>query len=391
MELRVRLRQRRMFELVSVGVFLLAVGAPLFGLFFCTPGRLDENRERYAFPPLAPKKYVLQDFPKHFEMYLGDAIGFRDVLLGWHRRFVFGALSQPVTAKVWIGKDGWLFVNQTDPFLGNPKKPSAGERVEQWAEAYAEREAWLKARGIDYIVVVAPDKAAVYPEFLRGYPSRHPPLEMGTSLAGQLNARGVKCLNLLPTLLAEKERNPNPVYFKTDSHWTHDGSRAAYRAVAEVIRARFPDFVPKLDSEYHSVEAPAWCDLRKLAGLVEAEERGTARFLEPRTPFQLQDTPDYFAKSPASDHLNLLPSTVTETPTATGPRLLFLGDSFGHHLLPFLQSDFRRAAVLNSYGLPPEAVRIERPKLVIQLLVARQLYSVIPYNSPEIKSEVRGR
>ena len=118
------------------------------------------------------ERYVLQDFPRHFELYLGDHIGYRDVLLAWHRRVVYGVLDEPVTAKVWIGKDGWLFLYQTDPFLGIPKAPSVASRIDRWTDIFEERHAYLKARGIEYIVVVAPDKADVYPEYLRGYPLR---------------------------------------------------------------------------------------------------------------------------------------------------------------------------------------------------------------------------
>ena len=60
--------------------------------------------------------------------------------------------------------------------------------------------------------------------------------------------------------------------------------------------------------------------------------------------------------------------------------------SFGEHLHGFLRSDFRRVSNIGTYGLPLEAVRIEKPQLVIQLLVARQLYYLTPYNRPEVKA-----
>ena len=378
-------RGGRAFDLAHLGVFLVALGVPLFGWCFLTPGRLDENRERHAFPTVTDNRSALQDFPPRFEMYLGDHLGGRETLLAWHRRLVFGVMDEPVMANVWVGNDGWLFVKQSDPFRGNPKKPSVAERIDHWTEALSERQAWLKAQGIEYLVVVAPDKASVYPEHLRGYPARHPPLEPGPALARGLEARGVTCVNLLPALLAEKDRTPHALYFKTDSHWTPDGARAGYKAVAKIVAERFPAFRMQPDSAYSLDRVLGTGDLRKLAGTAENEPPESARGYKPLTPFQEHPTPAYIIDLPKAEHLDLRASKLSSATTSGGPTLLFLRDSFGEQFLPFLQSDFPSALVISSYGMPAEVVRLEKPRLVIQLLVARQLYTLTPHNPAALK------
>ncbi len=381
-----RSRTRKMIDGTTVAVFLIAVTVPLYGFFFDTPGPLEENRERYRPPVISSNRFNHAEFTRHFEMYLGDHIGYRDVLLNWHRRIVFGVLDEPVTSQAWIGKDGWLFINQSDPFRTSQKMPSIDARADAWVDAFAERDAWFRAQGIEYIVLLAPDKAAVYPEQLRGYPVRHPPPEMATPVTEKLNARGVKCVNLLTPIRAEKARHPDVLYYyKTDSHWTPDGGRASYGAVADAVRERFPEFRDHPESDYTFGRNPAG-DMRRFAGIRDDVPIEFARQYVPKTGIDYGTREDYFSPAQKPEQLDKNPPLFSVCPTATGPTMLFLHDSFGAFLWPFIASDFRHASSIGTYGVPVEAVRIEKPKLVIQLMVARQLYGLTPKNPPEMKA-----
>ncbi len=384
-----RSRGRRTVDLLCVGVFALAVGLPVYGLLFKKPPRLEENRERYAFPPISTERRVIEKFPADFELYLGDRIGYRDVLLSWHRRLIFGVLDEPVTAKVWIGKDGWLFLYVKDPFEGIPQTPSVAARIAMWADAFEARHAYLKARGIEYIVVVAPDKADIYPEYLRGYPSRHPTPETGTPLAKLLAERGVPCANLLPGMLAEKRRDPRQLYFKTDSHWTPAGAHVGYKALSQAVTERFPEFRMTPDSAYTPSRLACGGDLRRLAGTPDDEPMETTPCHVPLTGVTYRDAPDYFSETQRAEHLNGRKDWVSAQPSASGPNTLFLHDSFGDYLKPYLRSDFTGVCEASTYGLPLEALRVEQPKLVIQLLVARQVYCLLPTNPPGVGKGTR--
>ena len=386
MEPEKRSRTRRLMDGVTVAVFGLAVGVPLYGFLFDTPREFDENRERYRPPRLTAERFIHAEFTKHFEMYLGDHIGYRDALLKQHRQIVYGVFDDAVSGKAWIGRDGWIYMNQSDPFLMSRKVPGVEARVDAWVDAIAERDAWFRARGIAYIVLIAPDKAAVYPEYLRGYPVRHPPPELGTSAAAELNARGVRCVNLLPAIVAEKSRHPEIRYnFKTDSHWTPDGARAGYAAVAEAVRERFAEFRERPDSDYTFGEVSGG-DLRRFAGIREEVPRESTREYVPKSKIDYGTREDYFSAAQKAERLSVAPSLFSVCPSATGPDVLFLNDSFGAFLWPFIAADFKRASNIATYGMPMDAIRIEKPKLVIQLMVARNLYGLSPKNPPEMQT-----
>ena len=389
MESKPRSRGRRVVDNFTVGLFAFVIGMPAYGLLFKKPHRLEENRERHPFPPVAADGETIEKFPARFELYLGDHIGYRDTLLSWHRGVMYDLLDESVTAKVWIGKDGWLFLYQTDPFQGVRHAPSVAARVDHWTRIFAERHAYLKARGIEYIVVIAPDKADVYPEHLRGYPLRHPSPECATPLAKNLEARGVPCLNLLPDVLAEKSRNPLPMYFKTDTHWTPAAAHAGYKQLAQAVTGRFPEFRMHPDTAYAPSRIESSGDLRRLVGVADDVPMETAEYKRPLTAVANRAGPDYFGEAQRAEHLNGVASVISTQPRASGPKILYLQDSFGDAFKPFLHSDFKRVANISTYGLPLEAVRIEQPQLVIQILVARQLYSYIPSNPPEVSKAMR--
>lgn len=364
-------RTRRTFDILSILLFVMVVAVPVYGLFFRDAPPPEENRKLYPYPIISTKRYVWQSFPKQFEMWLGDHIGYRDVLLNWHSRMIYGVFDQPVTTGAWIGRDGWLFLTQPVPKNG----PNSQERVESWAAALAERHEFLRSRNIEYLVVIAPDKSSVYPEYLRGYPQRHPTPETGTALTERLTRRGVTCVNLLPTLLAAKGTESDLVYFKTDTHWTPSGARVGYSEMARAIGERFPDYRPRPIADYRVREHRETGDLRKMAGVPDDAPREVAATFEPNLPVDQALGPDYSATG--------TPSRISTQATASGPRTILLHDSFGGSWIPFFQTDFRRALFISTYGFPPAAIVAEQPKLVVQLIVARQLYTSLPPLKPE--------
>lgn len=368
-------RIRRFADLSVILVFVVGLVAIGYGTFVREQPPLNENRDRYPAPPLAAKKHVLQDYPKWFDMYYGDHVGYRDVLLNWNHAVSYHLFDDPVTPLGWIGRDGWLFLNVADPYQGKPDKPTVGERVTRWADALAERHEYMKSRGIRYVVLLAPEKSSVYPEHLRGYVARHPPPEPAAKLAELLAARGVPCVNPLPQLLAEKERTSHPLYYKHDSHWTHDGARVAYRLLAKEISG----LTPLNDDDYDVTPTTFEGDLGRHVGLPESEwgEPGR-RFTVRNRVVMRDDSPAWVAGLPADAKPRHLPPRVYLCDAATGPSVVLFRDSFGEQLVPFLSAEFRRAAVVSSDRLEMNVIDAEQPTVVVQEIVARKLYQATP-------------
>ena len=63
---------------------------------------------------------------------------------------------------------------------------------------------------------------------------------------------------------------------------------------------------------------------------------------------------------------------------AAGPTLLVFRDSFGNQMLPFIAADFRRATVVLSDTLEPEAITAAKPAVVVHVTVGRKFYLNTP-------------
>ncbi len=375
-------RVRRVANVVTVLVFFLALGVPLFGFLFREPPPLDENRDRHPFPPVAFKRHVLQDFPQWFSMYFKDRVGYRDVLLKWHKHATYRWLDMPVSSQAWVGKDGWLYLNVADPFVRHPEKGSVNDRVDRWCEAFADRRAYLAERGIEYVVVLVPEKSAVYPEHLTGHPKRHPPPEPLARAEANLRDAGVPCVNLLPVLQSAKETES--LYFVTDSHWTPVGSRRGYEAICDAVTAKFPAFRPHPEGHYSRREHAHAGDLLRLTGDTDRAPEPYRQYLPPPGTVTVDEAPAFAARLPDPMKPKHLPPVAFGNSSATGPGVVFLRDSFGDVLLPFFGADFPRVAAVGTHHFPTALIESEQPTVVVQEIVARFLYSTAPADEPGV-------
>lgn len=368
-------RIRRLADRAVILLFVGGLAVVGFGTFAREQPPLNENRDRHPLPPLSAQKHVLQDFPRWFDLYFGDRVGYRDVLIGWRKDVSYRVFGEPTTNGGWIGRDGWLFLDVADPDRAKPNAPSVDERVRRWADALTERHAALKARGIRYVVLIPPEKSSVYPEHLPGFYARHPPPEPVAKLAGLLAERGVPCVNPLTQFLTEKRQTPYPLYYKQDSHWTYDGARAAYRLLAAAVGG----FEPLGDDGFTVTRRAFAGDLGRMVGMPESEwgEPGREWKLRERVVVR-EDDPVWAANLPPEAKPPSLPPRAYTCDAAPGPAVVLFRDSFAEQLVTYLIADCRRCAVVSSESVEWAVVDAERPAVVVQELVARKLYLQTP-------------
>jgi hypothetical protein len=377
----------RLSDVATVAVFLVALAVPLLGFLFRTPAPLaNENRPLTPPPALVPERWAMQTFPVMFESYFNDRVGFRAELLDARRSVVFDALGDSPSDLVWVGRDGWLFINNVGPFGGLPAFQRPTEpNLDAWAEALADRHAYLADRGITYVVLVARDKSLVYPEHLAATHRRHPPADPVPPVQGRLRGTGVTLIDALPALLAAK--GEAPLFFAKDSHWNDAGAIAGYRALAAELETQVQGYRGKTTAAFRPERrVHPKCDLAKVVGL--PPERWSEEFqffAEPASGLVEQPAGELIAQlEAAGGRLPHLDPHRFECPIAAGPPAVLLHDSFGVDLSRLMASDFRRFAAVGTYGLLLPVLEAERPRIVVQEFVDRMFRIVTPTNPPEV-------
>jgi alginate O-acetyltransferase complex protein AlgJ len=184
-------------------------------------------------------------------------------------------LLEKENAGAFAGVDGWLFLTAELRFLSVGRfwgddaiKLSRSPQTElaDPVPAILDFCHQLKERGIDLLVVPVPPKAVIYPDKIL------PELNIrkndtGFYLRGfydQLRAGGVEILDLGPLFLENRANKHGEVFCKTDTHWSGMGCVLAASAIAEKVRPKLTQELPRTEYATEWTDTVIDGDLREL-------------------------------------------------------------------------------------------------------------------------------
>jgi alginate O-acetyltransferase complex protein AlgJ len=384
-------RTPRLADALFTAVFfalLLAPGVGMLAGFDPAPAPF-EQRELAAAPGLPRSLADARRFAARFDSFLGDHFGFRNALIRTRNVLTVCGLDAspaPATATI-LGKQGWLFFVGDDsvPYIEGTNLMTA-EQWSAWDRSIAERSEWLAHRGIRYLVVFAPAKASIYPEYL---PDWVHPSKPGTRLdqilwtTSKEHAR--ELLDLRGSLRGAKSHAR--LYQPTDTHWNDIGAYLAYAAIMERLSGWFPSAaaIPVGRFRMAWVLEPGG----DLAYMLDIQG-----FVHELQPFLALPPPPLAHVVPSGVYATwrhwpkLQEPVVTERPGAEIGKVVVFRDSFSNALVPFLSRHFRRAVYLWLNGFDTRVIEREKPDLVIQEYAERMLSVIDPANPPALKREV---
>lgn len=360
--------------------FLALLVLPLTATNFRAPHQRSdtEYRDLNDFPAWEWNQAALDAFPKKFDDAFNDHFGFRSLFTRLHSLFKVYVLGVSPVDKVVLGKQEWLYLTESiKEYRG--VKLIKGAKAAQWGKELQAKQAWLAARGIRYLLVVAPNKEEIYPEYLPNNITRlrehHYLDEILKNLSADLRGN---VLDLREPL--HRGKSLGLVYDRTDTHWSHLGAFLATNEILLRLQNGYPELQPApLDQR---PQTPCWGDGGDLARMVGLQNK----MLEERLTFVPEPAPFptgvmRFQQEWPEDSLQY-PPTVFES--QGGPQkhtVLVTGDSFGGGLLEFLPYHFRRVVRLRPdvpyngwfQGLLPSLVEAEKPDVYLDVFCSRSL------------------
>jgi hypothetical protein len=376
----------RVFSLLQVVVFGLFLAGPLvLPLCGLPAGRLAvENR------PLAPwpEPGRLWRDPAGYGPALAaagrDAAPFRDHLIRANSRLRLAVFGESPVPGVIVGREGWLYYN-LEAALDDALNvvPLTEAQIEAMVRVQVERRDWLARRGAAYVVVFAPNKERVYPEFLPG--GLHPlrPVSRLGQLAPRLRRAGVAVLDLREDLVAAKAAHR--AYMKTDTHWNAWGAFAGAAALVDAVRRERPGAPPLEAADYAVTETDGpGGDLAEMLLLPDVwREREV--LVAKRSPALAHPAPDGAYPDPA-DHPDRARVSL-ETDRTEWPRAVFFHDSFAKAMTPFVAERFSRSVFLWSHAFSPVIVEVEHPDVVVLEVVERYVFALSLDNPADVRED----
>lgn len=315
-------------------------------------------------------------------VFYRDHFGFRNTLIrGVAVGEFHGGMGPEINNRIIVGKDGWLFYSKDEKFLADRGlDPFSDADLIGWQELLEKRRKWFIDHGYPFILVVAPDKQSIYPEFLPDRFSKPPmPSRLDQLISHLRQAHSpVQILDLRPALLEGKQHEQ--VYFKTDSHWNDQGAFIAYRVLLGAIQQALPSrkFLPQTLAEFVPVTATRSGDLAQDLDLYFEYHEQTTLLVRG----DLYTDPDRLK--------TLFAHPYTDGPNPHAPRLLMYNDSFAASLMQFLAPNFSKAYYQwnpLTRAIDPAPAIERKPDAVVNEFVERKLHEPLPVDSQEIRDE----
>jgi len=291
--------------------------------------------------------------------------------------------------------------------------PFTSEELEEWLLCIEERYYWMKELGIDYVFVLAPTKALVYPENL---PTRI--LNLKTKLARETRFEQlinylkeksvVPVVDLRIELLKAKEKVKKIpeyedllLYYKTDFHWNYLGSFLAYQAIIDEVNRAYPKYqftASQLD-DFTIHRRTDWVHINFINGLgLNPKDHRTETYLTLHpNPGSVYNQIGEFGNKGISDYSS--PKKFTkeyrgekvllrelDNDNAKTPFILMMGDSFSAKYFGYFSKHAKKTIRFRSvYTFQPEIYIEAKPDLVIQEILNLYLLEKPPKNPETIK------
>lgn len=345
---------------VVIVVFLVIIAVPSFGSL-PQPGQFWD-----ASDASGPTGWIIETakamvkFPGEYSSYYHDHYLLHDWQVDLVRGLRLRWFEEKHFPNVLIGKEDWLFYsgegNIADFQCTSPFTPEELQRIR---DRLLQVDATLQEQGIQFLLVIAPNKESVYPEYLPEGVAQIGDVCRIDQVVEMLSAE--ETLDILDLRAVIREgKNQGQVYHRTDTHWNDLGALLATRALLSALQVDNPRLsIPELDQSTLQKERFSG-DLARYLPLDE-------RWIEEETvlvPLECSEAV-----------LSQLDRNTIEAqiPDSTLPTALVFRDSFMDALIPLLSEHFSRTVYRHSFAVDMDLVQQQQPDIVIYEIAQRYL------------------
>ena len=323
-----------------------------------------------------------------------------DVILPVLSRIMYPLGISILPDQVVVGKDGWLLLG--DHYGRNLSRlrsgplPEDSQMIEQISIAARQWQSWMQAHGVQvFKYMIAPNKESIYPEYLPDW--AHP---ASVSFLDHLIAaddQGV-FFDGRPALRALKSEYDQLIYYPYDSHWNIVGAAAFFLSFMENLQQSSENSgLTVLQRNQLTPVERTFDHGSDLAVMLKLND--VVRHREIGIDIDIGRKIDIVASDYSSGEILLsgdnpplpapfTPALVKSENALNHKKVLWLRDSFGVMMSPFMAATFTETLQLHHNALTPEIlahlVSVFQPDYVFVTVVERDsLHSVFSMQLPD--------
>jgi hypothetical protein len=375
--------------------FLLVLFAPTFsaitgkGAFDEKEFTKTEKKDPTAFPNLAAiNAEDIAGYIADLKPVLDERLGLRTALIELNAKILYHLFGMSINNdSVVVGKSGWLFRgdNSNRVFSQHagavPSKPS---NVKRFFSRHSKESEWLADQGVASLMVIAPDKHSIYPEYLPTWvekPNRQKPLEQLLQLNEKQDTLDI--VNLIPPMIDSKREYGDLLYRKTGTHWTALGAYVGYVEIAKAVREIFPEVQPLVVDSFEVEETDHGYSLAAMMKMRHGFDDIKVK-LKHEKPFSVVTAYDFSDAELWSDKDRKIPKQeevlIVNESAKNNLTVLIVRDSFATKISSLLYQTFRKTIFVphqkkSTKKKMPSLVEKYSPDIVILEYVERMIYS----------------
>ncbi|MDD2114156.1 hypothetical protein NP554_20455 [Pseudomonas asiatica] len=284
-----------------------------------------------------------------------------------------------------IGKSGWFFLGDQYNSTISVKRRTPTDIDENLAKNIItnskEWESWFLSNGVKaYKIVIGPDKDSVYPEYLPYWAK--PANFTITDLISSMDSGGI-ILYPKREIISSKPQFAAPLYFKTDTHWNIAGASIAFEQLMQSLSKSDKSLKWPAPTTMNDIilNERTGGDLSKFQRISEFIEDQKPDLIEPtysQASIRLTEfgSGKLIPAAPNADVANVkIPTVVTSDKAINKMRVLWLRDSFGSAMAPFMAETFYETLQVHTTISTPDLVKkltkSFKPDFVVMTTVER--------------------
>ncbi len=375
------MKKMKVINTIFILIFLVIIILPLT-LVNKNSTKLSETENRYLTP--FPQIYdaqgkLMPDLKAKFENWFNDNVGFRDELVKLNANVLYKLFKTSPNERVHIGRDEWFFYTQDDNLkIGQGTYELTQEILENIKKEQEFIQKELAKKGIEYILVLTPSKASVYPEKIRGgnYSVTKTPIDIVTDYLRENTT--IKVINTKEQLL--KVKNQTQVFYKTDTHWNEQGGYQAYQQLVDVMQDM--DLIDEEVVGTYVTNGTYKGEFSALMGNVELLEEESTEIVNIQGPKAKQieriDLDNLAQQLYQGGDNHIVGGNSYFVNSTQGKKALIYGDSFfgNRKILSLLAEHFNELNFVWSDKIMSQMVENTKPDVVIFERTERYLYTL---------------
>lgn len=229
---------------------------------------IDEPR-----PSLSLHGWFTREFQDQFSKWFNQSYGARSFLVRMGNQLNYSVFNKSYMNKgntVVIGHHGQLYEELYINDYCNPRRPMPLSLMETWVREIAELQYLLARKGVVFLLLITPSKAAIYPEYIPSYlchagPSSTRDYDDFVPLLDKHHVNYVDG-HVITQLATQIEKTP--LFCQGGTHWNYLGAYYTVRALIDELNGLLNRKAGRLDLEALNIDHTPTDSDKDLANLL---------------------------------------------------------------------------------------------------------------------------